>query len=72
MTSPSSGYRAVCPLCKTVVVSSAPGGTFTEAGAAIRAMHGHLVFSCDAANGLKRSEREQAAENCVEAVEGAA
>jgi hypothetical protein len=75
MTSPSSGYRAVCPLCKTVLVTVAPRGVFADFDAAVKAMRGHLRFSCDVQDTLppmSKRELEIVSENSIEAIEGAA
>lgn len=66
------GYRAVCPLCQTVIVSPLPRGTFREYGVALKAVHAHLRHSCDKAAGLKRRSLEAVADHSVEAIEGAA
>jgi hypothetical protein len=73
--STSTSYRAVCPLCKTVLVSAAPRGVFVEFDAAVKAMRGHLRFLCDVQETLppmSKRELEIVSENSIEAIEGAA
>jgi hypothetical protein len=73
--STSTSYRAVCPFCKTVLVTLAPGGVFVEFGTAVKAMRGHLRFSCDVQDKLppmSKRELEIVSENSIEAIEGAA
>lgn len=72
MTSRSSGYRAVCRLCQTVLVSSTPNGAFVDFGVAVKAMHAHLIHSCDAAIGINKRAREIVADTSIEVVEGVA
>lgn len=73
--STSTTYRAVCPLCKTVLVSSDRGGGFYEFDAAVKAMRGHLRFSCDVQEQLPPMSTHElgiVSENSIEAIEGAA
>jgi hypothetical protein len=70
--SSSTTYRAVCPLCQTVLVSSDRGGGSMDFAVAIKAMHAHLTHSCDKADGIGKRQRELVADNSIEAIEGAA
>lgn len=72
MTSPSSGYRAVCPLCETVLVSSEKDGAFAKYNVAVKAMRGHLKFSCEKAQGEKPRTLEILSDAGIEVIEGAA
>jgi hypothetical protein len=73
--STSDRYRAVCPFCKTVLVTVAPGGVFGKFDTAVKAMRGHLRFNCDVQDTLppmSTRELEIVSENSIEAIEGAA
>lgn len=69
----ASGYRCVCSLCQTVLVSAMPGGTFPSFEDAARVARAHLVHRCDHVT-RKLSDRELdiVADAAVEVIEGAA
>lgn len=71
--SAQSGYRPVCRLCQSVLVSSMPHGRFDDYRRAVKAMQGHLLYTCDAASSsMSNRERELVAEDSIEVVEGVA
>lgn len=69
----ASGYRAVCSLCQTVLVSSLPHGRFRTYEEAAKVMHAHLIHRCEQVREpLRPREREHVAHQSIEVIEGAA
>lgn len=69
----AEGYRAVCPVCKTILVSAMPHGRFLTFQEAVRVNRAHLIHRCD---GVKKEltdrELDIVSEAGVEVVQGAA
>lgn len=69
----AQGYRAVCSLCQTVLVSSMPHGRFESFEAAARVARAHVLHRCEKVTGTpKGRELDALADNSVEVVEGVA